>query len=153
MRPLSAALIIGFLLGGCSAAPRVAVKPEVTITDRQAHAQAGHATITLVNPNDHAIEVVEYHYTATALGESPWPGRHAGGLVLASGFEREVTLPVVLPPHVEHGTRVSISGQVRYLDTSTIAQTLSEWGYRPSVGFSGQTTIHNRSTSSADQDG
>ena len=105
MRPLSAVLIIGFLLGGCSAAPRVAVKPEVAITDRQAHAQAGHATITLVNPNDHAIEVVEYHYTATASGESPWPGRHAGGLVLASGFEREVTLPVVLPPHVEHGTR------------------------------------------------
>ena len=153
MRPLSLLIFLGLLVGGCSAAPRVTVNPDVVITDRQADAQAGNVSISIVNLNDHPIEVIEYHYTATASGQSTWRGRHAGGLVLASGIDRHVNLPIVLPPNVNDGTRVSISGEVRYLDTSTIAQTLSEWGYRPSVGFNGQPIVTNRPTPLADQDG
>ncbi len=153
MHRLSISLLAMVALTGCYSAPHVKLGQDLVITERTSEAQAGQVTVSITNPNDRSIELVEYRYSATASGHSTWTGRHAGGMVLAPGFDRQVQLPIVLPVDITPDVRVSISGNLRYLDTSVFAETLSEWGYRPTVGFGGTATISDspHTTVSADR--
>lgn len=152
MHPLSISLLAMVALTGCYSAPHVKLGQDLVITEQTSEAQAGQVTVSITNPNDRSIELVEYRYSATASGHSTWTGRHAGGMVLAPGFDRRAQLPIVLPVDITPGTQVSISGNLRYLDTSTFAETLSEWGYRPTVGFGGTATISDSPQAAASTD-
>ncbi len=121
--------------------PEVRLSGTGILTERSSDATAGMATIHIINPNNHAIKLVEFDYTAQIPGSGSWRGRHAGGMVLAAGFDRTAELPIVLPASATTGSQVHISGSLHYLDTSTLAETLAEWGYRPTTSFSGRTTI------------
>ncbi len=129
------------LITGCAMPPKVLLSGTGILTERSSDATAGTATIHVINPNDHAIKLVEFDYTAQIPGSGSWRGRHAGGMVLAAGFDRTAELPIVLPASATPGSQVHISGSLHYLDTSTIAETLAEWGYRPTTSFSGKATI------------
>lgn len=129
------------LLAGCASPPHVQVSGEAVLTDRSADAVAGMASIHVTNPNDHAIKLVEFDYTTHIPGHGSWGGRHAGGMVLAAGFDRMAELPIVLPASAGAGSRVVISGSLHYLDTTTLAETMAEWGYRPTTSFSGQVVM------------
>jgi hypothetical protein len=117
------------------------VSEDGVLTERSVNATAGTAMIHVINPNDHPIELVEFDYTAQIPGQRSWQGRHAGGMVLAAGFDRMAELPIVLPASAGPGSQVHLSGSLHYLDTSTIAETLAEWGYRPTTSFSGRVTM------------
>jgi hypothetical protein len=97
--------------------------------------------VRITNPNSEPIKLLEYKYTVHATGYLPWTGRHAGGIVLSPGFERVSNLPVVLPAGVPPGTNIHVGGSLRYLDTTTISETLADWGYRPAASFSGSAVI------------
>jgi hypothetical protein len=122
---------------GCVAPPRVQVLDTATITERTPDASSGTVPIRVTNPNERSIKLLEYTYTVQAAGYASWHGRHAGGVVLSSGFERVANLPIVLPAGVPAGTSIQIGGSLRYLDTSTLAETMADWGYRPAASFSG----------------
>jgi hypothetical protein len=141
MLPRTLLLSMLLLLGGCNAPPQVELSGEGALTERSSDATAGTVLIHVANPTSQPIDVVEFVYTAQVPGHSPWQGRHAGGLVLAPGFDRMAELPVVLPANMAQGTQVRISGSLHYLDTSTIAQTMAEWGYRPTTSFSGKAIL------------
>jgi hypothetical protein len=104
-------------------------------------ASAGTVAVRVVNPNPRSIRLVEYDYTVTMPGRSAWHGRHDGGMVLSPGFDRVAELPIVLPANIQPGTRIHVGGGLYYLDTSTFAQTLADWGYRPTAGFSGSAVV------------
>jgi hypothetical protein len=134
-------LLLLLFLAGCGSPPQVNLSGEGTLTERSVDATAGTVLIHVANPTDRPINLVEFEYSAQIPGHGAWRGRHAGGMVLAPGFARMAQLPVVLPVAASEGTRVHISGSLHYLDTSTIAQTLAEWGYRPTTSFAGRTTM------------
>ena len=131
--------ISGLTLGlcGCMSAPNVQVGEVAPITAQTLDATAAMVPVRVSNPNARSIKLVEYRYTVRDSDGSKWVGRHAGGTVLSPGFDRTAELPIVLPAGTGPGSDISISGSLRYLDTSTIAETLSEWGWRPDAGFSG----------------
>ena len=107
------------------------------MTDQTLDATAAVVPIRVTNPNTRSIKLVEYTYTVRGEHGTSWNGRHAGGMVLSPGFDRSAELPIVLPPGTRPGSRVSISGALHYLDTSTFAETLAEWGWRPETHYSG----------------
>ncbi|MDP7030031.1 MAG: hypothetical protein QF733_07415 [Phycisphaerales bacterium] len=129
------------LLAGCVSPPSVQVLDTGRITEQTADATAGTVQVHITNPNDRAIKLVEYNYTVRAPGRGAWNGRHAAGLVLSPGFDRVADLPVVLPAGTGAGATLSIGGTLRYLDTSVFAETMAEWGYRPTASFSGSATV------------
>lgn len=125
------------LLTSCSAPPRVGLTGDAVVTEQSTAATAGFVRLHVENPNEDPIKLVEFEYTVTVAGHRSWTGRHSGDMVLAPGFARMAEIPVVLPAGSGVGTRVRIRGSLHYLDTSTIAQTMAEWGYRPTASFSG----------------
>jgi len=128
-------------LGGCITAPSVQVRGDARIEQRSEVASAGTVAVRITNPNARSIRLVEYDYSVAVQGGSSWRGRHDGGLVLSPGFDRVADLPIVLPAGIAPGTRIHIGGSLHYLDTSTFAQTMADWGYRPTAGFSGSAVI------------
>jgi hypothetical protein len=134
---LTAALIPA----GCVTPPSVQVLDQATITQRTPDASSGTIPVRITNPNSESIKLLEYLYTVHAAGYRTWTGRHAGGIVLSSGFERVAHLPIVLPAGVPPGTKIQIGGALRYLDTSTLSETLADWGYRPAASFSGSAVV------------
>ncbi len=125
------------LVAGCVSPPSVQVLDTGRITQATADATAGVVQVRITNPNERSIKLIEYDYTAQAPGRGAWHGRHAAGLVLSPGFDRVADLPVVLPAGLPSGTTIYVGGSLRYLDTSTLAETMAEWGYRPAASFSG----------------
>jgi hypothetical protein len=141
------------LLASCSAAPRVALTGDAVVTEQSAAATAGVIRLHVENPNNTPIKLVKFDYTATIPGHASWTGRHSGGMVLAPGFARTAELPIVLPAGSGAGTRVRIKGSLHFLDSSTIAQTMAEWGYRPSTSFSGAATMQASPENVVEADG
>ncbi len=129
------------VMAGCVTAPSVEVQGDAKIDQQSASATAGTIAVRVVNPNNRPIRLVEYDYTVQAGGGSTWRGRHDGGMVLSPGFDRIAELPIVLPVGTASGTRIHVGGSLHYLDTSTFAQTLADWGYRPTSDFSGSGTV------------
>ncbi len=129
------------LLASCAGPPRVGIAGDARIEQRTAAAAAGVVPVKVTNPNDRSIQLVEFTYIVTAQNGTTWNGRHAAGLVLSPGFDRIAELPVVLPPGARPGQTLRVGGSLHFLDTSTFAETLAEWGYRPTASFGGHTTI------------
>lgn len=139
LRPLIVPFLL--LLAGCSAAPLVDLTGDARVTNQTTAATAGLVQVHVENPNTTPIKLVEFDYTVSVSGQRSWTGRHSGDMVLAPGFDRMAELPIVLPAGCGAGTRVKIHGSLHYLDTSTIAETMAEWGYRPTASFSGVATM------------
>ena len=129
------------LLVGCVSPPRVELAGNAEIDDRSDSAASAILPIQINNPNDRSIELIEYVYSISIPGQPSWQGRHAGGLVLSPGFDRVAHLPIVLPASIPDGSEGWISGSLHYLDTSTLAESLAEWGLRPTTSFSGRFAI------------
>ena len=141
MHTRSLLLAAALIPAGCVTPPSVQVLDQATITQRTPDASSGTVPVRITNPNSEPIRLLEYKYTVHAAGYRPWTGRHAGGIVLSSGFERVAHLPVVLPASVPPGTNIHIGGSLRYLDTTTFSETLADWGYRPAASFSGNAVV------------
>jgi len=139
IRPLL--LTAALIPAGCVTPPSIQVLDQATISQQTPDASSGTIPVRITNPNSEPIRLIEYEYTVHAAGYRPWAGRHAGGIVLSSGFERVAHLPVVLPAGVPPGTNIHIGGSLRYLDTATLSETLADWGYRPAASFSGSAVV------------
>lgn len=139
-RPL-ALLTASILLTGCSTPPRVEVGDRVVLDQATADATAGTIVVHVVNPGSEPIELIEYAYTAHVAGQARYQGRHAGEMVLSPGMVRDVPLPVVLGPDISPGTSVMLHGSLQFRGTTTWDETMAEWGYRPTAGFSGQSQV------------
>lgn len=134
-------LVVPVLLTACVSPPNVRVTGSGHLAEQTADASAGSILVQVENPNDRSIRLVEYDYSATVPGGPGWHGRHAGGMVLSPGFDRIASLPIVLPAGFPSNGTVHVTGSLHYLDTGTFAQTLAEWGYRPTASFSGKVVL------------
>lgn len=139
LRQMIAMTVAGLAIG-CSTAPRVTLGDRIVLDQTTADASAGHVTVQVANTGTEPIELIEYTYQAHS-GQQTYRGRAAGEMVLSAGMVRDVSIPVVLPATITPGRQVSIQGTVHYRGTTTWDETMAEWGWRPSVGFSGHPTI------------
>ncbi|MCH2152316.1 MAG: hypothetical protein MK089_03150 [Phycisphaerales bacterium] len=133
------------ILGGCfTQSPRIGVE-SVQVVARNQNAMAIQFNMELSNPNDKPIEPLELNYAVSVLGKGVYQGRHAAEMTLdARGNNRPLSLPAVIrfdqmgwsEDRIPEEARWRLSGTLVYMNQGVFSQTLLDFGYRPSTGFS-----------------
>ena len=145
-------LVLGMLAPlGCAGyrAPAISVTG-VRVTGATAEAMAVEIGLVWRNLTPRPMELDEFRYTLSVGGASVYEGRRAAEATLAGNETQRLTLPAVIPDR-RAGWRgsgrpaeaeYSVSGQVRYLAPSQLAQVLFDTGVRrPRAGFSSRGRI------------
>lgn len=117
-------------LGGC-AAPPVAKGIKAESQPPTAEAAQLAVTMELVQPNDGALELIEWDYTATINGKQVFQGTWAAMLTLPPNVPMTTTIPVVVPiadaGDLAHANW-RVSGSVGYRATRQMDKLLYQLG-------------------------
>jgi hypothetical protein len=139
------------LVGGCSgvSAPEVDIAG-ASLGERSDEAFVIDFAVSLANPNDEPLGLIEMRYAVTAAdGAAVYEGRRSAEATLAANGQKTIRVPAVIPLATLGGgvmpstLTYSIRGELWYLAPGALEETLFDAGVqRPSVTFGGEGTLH-----------
>lgn len=147
MRTLYLAILMTALTGCAVLRPPAVEVLGAELTERTDEATRLEIHVRLRNPNDEALEILQYDYRVEVDGAPDYLGRRAGMTTMGPGSTTEAMLPAVIVGRTTGnvgGWRVGgwrVGGTVQYLTPGALADILFDTGVRrPKARFSGRGT-------------